>query len=242
MSRRRPEPRQSDPPSTNRKCTSDAMAVKKIDLIAIEFVIVGVELLNGTQSLGRFGSSFREYRWTPVSQAENSFGDGRRVSLDRERIYLDLTPSRSRIRQEYPDEERFSDLAELVSRTFELSEQLAESVGPHGFNVELSYEQDSERSAFSYIGQRVFSGLGKINGWEIIGGMGAAVRFGDDRGVIRNVQIEPRFRNESFQRVFLHLNLHVNGNRVPTAEEIASGFTLAFQDAREFISLLDGGT
>lgn len=218
------------------------MAVKKIDLIAIEFVIVGVELLNGPQSLGRFGSLFREYRWTPVSQAENSFGDGRRVSLDRERIYLDLTPYRSRIRQEYPDEGRFSDLAELVSRTFELSEKPADSPGPHGFNVELSYEQDSDRSAFSYIGQRVFSGLGKIDGWDIVGGMGAAIRFEDDRGVIRNVQIEPRFRNESFQRVFLHLNLHVKSSRLPTTDEITSGLTLAVEDARRFISLLDRRT
>ena len=218
------------------------MAVKKVDLIAIEFVIVGVELLNGPQSLGRFGSSFREYRWTPVSQAENSFGDGRRVSLDRQRIYLDLTPDRSRIRQEYPDEGRFSDLAELVSRTFELSDTPAHSVGPHGFNVELSYEQHSDKSAFSYIGKRLFSGLGKINGWDIVGGMGASIRFEDDQGIIRNVQIEPRFRNDSFQRVFLHLNLHVASNRLPTADEISSGLTLAVEDARKLISLLDGRT
>ena len=81
------------------------MAVKKFDLIAIEFVIVGVELLNTPQSLGRFGSALREYRWTPISQAQNGFGDGRRVSLDRERIYLDLTATRSRVRQEYPAED-----------------------------------------------------------------------------------------------------------------------------------------
>ena len=138
------------------------MAVKKFDLIAIEFVIVGVELLNTPQSLGRFGSALREYRWTPISQAQNGFGDGRRVSLDRERIYLDLTATRSRVRQEYPAEDGFPDLAELVSRTIDLTDKPAGSVGPLGYNIEVSYEQDSERSAFSYIGQKVFAGLARL--------------------------------------------------------------------------------
>ena len=44
------------------------MAVKKFDLIAIEFVIVGVEFLSTPQSLGRFGSTLREYRWTPLAK------------------------------------------------------------------------------------------------------------------------------------------------------------------------------
>ena len=218
------------------------MAVKKFDLIAIEFVIVGVELLNTPQSLGRFGSALREYRWTPISQAQNGFGDGRRVSLDRERIYLDLTATRSRVRQEYPAEDRFPDLAELVSRTIDLTDKPAGSVGPLGYNIEVSYEQDSERSAFSYIGQNVFAGLGTIQDWNLVGGMGAAVRFEDNHGVIRNVHIEPRFRNESFQRVYLHLNVHVNSNRVPTTAEIASGLSLALEDAKKFIYLLEGNT
>ena len=218
------------------------MAVKKFDLIAIEFVIVGVELLNTAQSLGRFGSALREYRWTPISQAQNGFGDGRRVSLDRERIYLDLTATRSRVRQEYPAEDGFPDLAELVSRTIDLTDKPAGSVGPLGYNIEVSYEQDSERSAFSYIGQKVFAGLGTIQDWNLVGGMGAAVRFEDNHGVIRNVHIEPRFRNESFQRVYLHLNVHVNSNRVPTTAELAAGLSLALEDAKKFIYLLEGNT
>jgi hypothetical protein len=218
------------------------MAVKKFDLIAIEFVIVGVELLNTPQSLGRFGSALREYRWTPISQAQNGFGDGRRVSLDRERIYLDLTATRSRVRQEYPAEDGFPDLAELVSRTIDLTDKPAGSVGPLGYNIEVSYEQDSERSAFSYIGQKVFAGLGTIQDWNLVGGMGAAVRFEDNHGVIRNVHIEPRFRNESFQRVYLHLNVHVNSNRVPTTAELAAGLSLALEDAKKFIYLLEGNT
>ena len=218
------------------------MAVKKFDLIAIEFVIVGVELLNTPQSLGRFGSTFREYRWTPVSQAQNGFGDGRRVSLDRERIFLDLTATRSRVRQEYPAEDGFPDLAELVSRTFDITDNPAGRVGSHGYNIEVSYEQDSERSAFSYIAQTVFAGLGTIQDWNLVGGMAAAVRFEDAHGVIRNIQIEPRFRNESFQRVYLHMNVHVNSNRVPTTGEIASGLSLALEDAKKFICLLEGKT
>ena len=218
------------------------MAVKRFDLIAVEFVIVGVELLNTTQSLSRFGSTMREYRWSPISQAQNGFGDGRRISLDRERIYLDLTATRSRVRQEYPTEGAFPDLAELVSRTIDLTDTSADSVGPHGYNVEMSYEQDPKTSAFSYIGQRVFAGLDSIEDWNLVGGMGAAIRYEDIHGVIRNVQIEPRFRNESFPRVYLHLNVHVNSNGVPTTDDVASGFSNALVDAKKFIHLLDGMT
>ena len=216
------------------------MAVNRLDLIAIEFVVVGVELLNTAQSLGRFGSTLREYRWTPISQAQNGFGDGRRISLDRERIYLDLTAARSRVRQEYPSEERFPDLAKLVSRAIDLTDKPADSVGPHGYNVEVSYEQDAKRSAFSYIGKTVFSGLDSIGDWNLVGGMGAAVRFEDTHGVIRNIHIEPRFRNESFQRVYLNLNVHVDSNRIPTMDEIASGLSNSLEDAKRFIQLLEG--
>ena len=216
------------------------MAVNRLDLIAIEFVIVGVELLNTAQSLGRFGSTLREYRWTPISQAQNGFGDGRRIWLDRERIYLDLTATRSRVRQEYPSEERFRDLAKLVSRTIDLTDEPAERVGPHGYNVEVSYEQGANRSAFSYIGKTIFSGLDSIGDWNLVGGMGAAVRFADTHGVIRNIHIEPRFRNESFQRVYLNLNVHIDSNRIPTTDEISSGLSNSLEDAKRFIQLLEG--
>ena len=68
------------------------MDVRMADLIAADFVVVGVELLNSKQSIQRFGNTLDEFRWMPVTQAQNGFGDGKRISIDRDRIYLDLTP------------------------------------------------------------------------------------------------------------------------------------------------------
>ena len=216
------------------------MAVKLIDLLAVEFVI-GVELLGTLQSISRFGNTVDEYRWAPVSQAENGFGDGRRVSLDRDRIFMDMTANRSRIRQEYPLEEKFPALAELSSRTIQLTDKPLGNIGAHGYNVEIAYDQSSGRSAFSYIGEKAFAGLPAIDNWNLIGGL-AAFRFVDSDGTTRNIHIEPRFRSDTFHRVYLHLNLHFDRHHVPEATEIEAGFILALGDAKKFISGLEGTT
>ena len=217
------------------------MAVKAIDLIAAEFVIVGVELLNSTQSIERFGNTFYEFRWTTVTQAQNGFGDGRRISLDRDRIYVDVTPSRSRVRQEYTSQEKFPDLAKLVYRAIEFTDNPPSTVEAYGFNLEMSYELEPTASAFSYIGKKAFSGLPTIDNWNLVGGL-AVVRFSDNDGVVRNIQIEPRFRNDTFHRFYLSLNLHFEHRRIPLVNEIEAGLFHAFGDAKKFIFALEEAT
>ena len=93
---------------------------------------------------------------------------------------------------------------------------------------------------FVIVGIELLNTEDSIENWKLVGGMGAAIRFEDSRGVIRNIQIEPRFRNESFQRVYLNLNVHVDSNRIPKTDEISSGLSNALEDAKRFVHLLDG--
>jgi hypothetical protein len=149
------------------------MDVRIVDLIAADFVVVGVELLNSPQSIQRFGNTFDEFRWMSVTQAQNGFGDGKRISLDRDRIYIDLISGRSRVRQEFTSREKLPDLAKLTSRAIQFTDNCPSTAEAFGFNVEVSYDSTQGESAFSYIGRTMFSGLRKIDSWNLIGGLAA---------------------------------------------------------------------
>ena len=214
------------------------MDVRIVDLIAADFVVVGVELLNSPQSIQLFGNTFDEFRWMPVTQAQNGFGDGKRISLDRDRIYIDLISGRSRVRQEFTSREKLPDLAKLTSRAIQFTDNCPSTAEAFGFNVEVSYDSTQGESAFSYIGRTMFSGLRKIDSWNLIGGL-AAVRFSDDDGVVRNIQIEPRFRNDTFHRIYLHCNIHFERRNLPGVSEIEAGLVRALDDANRFIQNLE---
>ena len=207
------------------------MSVTKTELISINFVILGVELLDSSESIDRFGRNFYEYRWSNINDV--SGGTGKRVSLDRDRIHIDLTPRRSTVLQEYPGDDGIPALAEIVHQALEYTEKPLTSAMAHGFNAEFSFST-GEVSAFNYIAAKTFSGFPEINDWRIVGGS-ARITFQDRAGIVRNLSIEPRFMNEQIRRAYLNINLHIEKTGEPSKDEILAGFYQIIHDARAFI-------
>ena len=215
------------------------MAVQIVDLLAVEFVLVGVEILNSNQAIAEFGETIDELAVTTIRQSDGSIGPAKRLRIDKPRIYVDLSPERTKVRQEYPSDDVLPFLHQTISSLFEQSSTPLSTARAHGYNVELTYDQDSSFPAFSYISAKLFNQTAAVEGWSLIGGSGA-IRFQSRDGTLRNVTIEPRFRDESSQRVFLSLNLHVDGSNVPALNEIVGRLAQSIDEARAFIEALDG--
>ena len=212
------------------------MSVIKTELISINFVILGVELLDSVESIDRFGRNFYEYRWSTINDV--SGGTGKRVSLDRDRIHIDLTPRRSTVLQEYPHDDGIPALAEIVHQVLEYTEKPLANAMAHGFNAEFSFST-GDVAAFNYIAAKAFSGFPEVNDWRIVGGS-ARITFLDHAGVVRNLSIEPRFMNEQIRRAYLNVNLHVEKAGEPSKDEILAGFYQIIRDARAFIETFHG--
>ena len=212
----------------------EGMSVTETELISINFVILGLELLDSLESIDRFGRNFYEYRWSTTNNA--SGGTGRRVSLDRDRIHIDLTPHRSTVLQEYPHDDGIPALSEIVHQALNYTEKPLAHATAHGFNAELSF-QTGEVSAFRHIAATLFTGFPQINDWSIVGGS-ARMTFLDSSGVVRNISIEPRFMNEQIRRAYLNINLHIEKPGEPSKDEILAGFHKIVGDARSFMETL----
>ena len=214
------------------------MPVKVIDLLAFDFTIVGVELLNRDQEISEFGDTVDELTVSSIRLPDGTVGTGKRLRIDKNRIYIDLTPGRSRVRQEYPSEADIPTLSELTYRAIQHTRRPLDTARAHGYNIELTYDQDTGPSAFSYIAQRVFNKDTAISDWRLVGANGT-MRFEDSDGTTRNITIEPRFRDESSQRLFLSFNLHMDLPNIPEVSEIRSRFTQALRESRAFLERID---
>ena len=208
---------------------------RNIDLISTEFVIGGMCLLDTLEAIDLFGQSFPEYQWRDISKSENGYSDGRRVSIDRLRVSLDLTPVRTTVRQEYPSD--MDVLPTIVQRAISYAEKPLDDVA-YGFNADMSFATGSE-PAFSLIARKFVSGVPPATDLEMIGGS-VNIRLSDKKNnALRNVVIEPRFRNESFNRAYLSINSLFHGS-IPTSDGIRDGFQQILREAELFAESLCG--
>ena len=210
------------------------MSAVESELISLNVVILGVELLDSVESIARFGGNFYEYRWSPIN--DPSGGTGKRISLDRDRIHIDLTPLRSTVRQEYPRHDEVPRLADVVHQVLEYTEKPLASVTAHGFNAEFSFPT-GEVPASRFLANKALSGFPEIHDWQMVGGS-ARMTFMDGSGVLRTISIEPRFMNEQIRRAYLNINLHFEKAGEPSKETIQAGFYQIIRDAESFMETL----
>ena len=212
------------------------MSITDTELISINIVIVGAELLDSLESMERFGRNYYEYRWSSFNDA--SAGHGRRVSLDRDRIYIELTPQRSTVRQKYPRHDGIRALAEIVHQALECTEKPLANITAHGYNAEFSFPT-GEVPAFNFVATKALSGFPEIRDWKMAGAS-ARMTFVDPSGVVRNISIEPRFMNEQIRRAYLNINLHFGRAGEPSKDQILAGFHQIIDDAESFMETVRG--
>ena len=221
------------------------MATSPPNILSVNLVLVGVELLQDPAKFEAFRSAS-----DPDLQIQMGFvaevptgltGQNRRVHLNRDRVILELSPTRSSVSKQYPDSrqdlELLTQTADLAIRNTDFNEVKPRAFG---FNIELVYDQHSGDPATKYIGDRLFGGLSLgEDGWSLVGGTGHLI-FNDknvDRLWIINVQ--PRANDDFGTRIFLAMNLHNNVVEIPSKETILSSLTELWDEAHAFALRLD---
>ena len=219
------------------------MAVTMTDVLKANFVLVGFGLLNTQNELTAFqkaanadvvpaGSS------VIVGPPTNAAESGRLLSINRDRITLELFPSRSVITRDYPLEQDLDRLAEVADYAVTNTGSGVQQLRAFGYNIEMVYDQDSEQTAYRYISERLFSGdiLGE-KGWHLAGG--AATLIFEEDTKRWSIKFEPRFRDFAATKVFLGLNLHIAEQPMPSREEINSSLREAWRCAHDFVNRMD---
>lgn len=219
------------------------MAVTTPEVVKANIVLVGLRLLSAAEEF----EAFRRAVGTDVQIAGPGLATNIQsgiaepqfaLALNRDRITLELSPSRSAVNRDYPSREDLSKLAEIAGRAISSTSVEEQELRAFGFNIELVFDQDPETPAFSYLSKRLFDvdALGS-EGWRFTGGSGKLIF---DNGERRwTVVLEPRFSDETESRIFLSANLHEARRTIPTEDEIRNSLEEVWDEVHDFLRRLE---
>ena len=221
------------------------MAVEFEDVLKAEVVLVGVGLLNTVDAFEAFRAAIKTDTLvsghTMAIDAQTNMAEAVRIiSLNRDRIALEISSPRSTIRREYPEEKDLDRLAEVSGQAITKTTLTGQNLRAFGYNLDLVYDQDSGQLAAKYLADRLFSNdIPHRKEWQLVGG---ASRMVYKEGANQwQITVEPRFNDPTTTKIFLTVNLHKDKNVPPEQCEIRDSLQEAWQQARMFVCLLDKG-
>ena len=218
---------------------SRAMPIQVQDIIKVNVVFVGTDLLVHPEEKARFCESHGMQQMTAMAVTEDGVGPSSRMELARDRLSLELAKRRAIAEVEYPTD------VDVAKRTGSLiSDAVAMSHDPappsaYGFNMEMVYDPglDGGDTAFSYLSRALFV-PGRFPIGALVGGS-AKLQFGGDHGMTWAVTIEPRFNRPDAQQVFAQVNLHVPRSELPSNDETGRLVGVLWDGAHKFIDAVD---
>ncbi len=212
------------------------------DVIVINFVLVGIELLSTQEQVRAFVDAVEPdvkvepNRTTNLLSGETE--QGKTVAIDRERIAIESFPSRTSISRQYPSRSDLHRFSEVISEALNHTELGERAPRAFGYNMDMVLEQDSGRSALSYLGERILGSEPPGNpDWDFAGATCRAIFSDDSR--LWTFNVEPRFNDPNVALVFMSVNLHVSEQRFPSGEEIATSLNSIWEESQHFQDSLD---
>ena len=198
------------------------MIVELEDLLSTGLVVLGVQLLNKSDSKQEFVSRVDgEVSETPVVEVARmvtsiNVSDAEAPSLpsptpilrlDRDRISLDFSPGRSSILQEYAKPGDFARLVEVTNLAFELTDFHAETPSAYGVNIIAVYSLFDGVTASQFIADQMYD-LTPLReyGYHI---RSASSDLSLERdGLAYNVRFQPRLQSSQTPKLYVGLNAH----------------------------------
>ena len=200
------------------------MAVTTLEVVKTNLVLVGIRLLSAPEAIEAFRLAVGvDVQVAGAGLATNIQAGTTEpmlaLTLNRDRIALELSPARSAISRDYPSREGLPRFAEVAGKAIDNTNLAGQQTQAYGFNIELVIDQDSGEPAFEYLSRRLFNADPLRNeGWQFVGGAGRLIF--DDSGRRWTINLEPRFNSETESRVFLNTNLHINEQITPNEATI----------------------
>ena len=218
------------------------MAIKIIDVLQANLVLVGVGLINTQDEV----AAFRRDVGTEVLSTEAGLGGelvNRSHNLNRDRIGITRVSDRTTIVREYPQKDGLDRLATVARSAIDVTEEPGDELRAFGYNIEIVYEPDPTQFASQYLADRLFvPNVLQDQRATLLGG--AARIYFQKNGLGWQLNLEPRLNEEQTNSIFASLNLHYPGPRLtlPTKEEILLSLTSVWYEAHDLIDRLDKGT
>ena len=219
------------------------MEVKISDVLKVEFVLVGFGLLGRAGEFEAFRARYPEARISGnsvnVDVVSNVSEQGKAISLDRDRITMELFPSRSTIRREYPqDLGSFGHLADITSDAINITAIRGQHLRAYGFNLDIVFAPESSAPAHVFLAKKLFKSVELMGkGEDIIGGSARIVYLHNEDQW--QVTLEPRFGDPATPNVYLNLNLHKDRQQLPTKEELNDSLVRIWEQAKTLVDTLD---
>ncbi len=166
--------------------------------------------------------------------------DTHRLTLNSDRIQIDLQQARTTIRLEYPSNIGALDrLSAIVNIALRATKSLDGPAFTFGYNVNFMFEYGTDDPVLRYIAKRLISPTfiaDKADG--ILGGKGTVIYSLNGR--TWQAQIEPRFGDPNSERVYVALNCHFEECELPSNEvDVGSTFREVWQHAQEIVHYMN---
>ena len=219
------------------------MAITTPEVVKANLVLVGLHLLGAPGEVEAFkrvvGSEVQLAATGLIANLQSGTADpGRALILNRERIALELSQSRSTISREYPSRGDLRGLAKVAWQAIVNTSSAESKPRTFGFNIDLVFDQGSGTPAFGYLSSRLFDvGLLGDKDWQLIGGAGSLIF--DDGGRRWTFKLEPRFNDANESKVFLSVNLHMGNHPLPDEEGIGTSLEEVWKKVHDFVQRLD---
>ena len=222
------------------------MAVKIEDILKLNIVLVGVNLLLEERQRKSFQEEVNaEFVLTPNLVVTLGAGmqqsSGHIIQLPKDRISIETDPSRTLINKDYPDKDDLPRLVKIIDACMTHGGGEHAEITSFGFNISLVFHQSSGDTAFSYIAKKLFSFqmLGHEN-FAPLGGSGTITfQLSDYRST---VTIEPRMKDVNTEKVFLEINRHFDSHNCPSGHDLLMAFESVWEEAENIVEKIDGNT
>ena len=217
------------------------MTLSLIDVVKVDAVLLGDNLLANESAITSLRKALDlddlqigRGLATQVSTGETA--PSITVSINRERVTVDVLPNRLAVAKEYPSRADLSRLAEVVRTVVDCSSLPTDRSVPHGYNIEMLYRCDGQTAA-AFISEHLLMSMRVAkDGWTPIGNNGRVVYQHGERQW--TFSVEPRFNDPQTPIVYVAANLHIDSQPPPTTGPLSKELDTVWEEAQEFVGRL----
>ena len=222
------------------------------DIIRMNVVLVGTQLLTSPVEKDAFSVSVNaevteaitggftvSLGPTGISAQQPSIPQPRLLTLQKERITLDLAPGLSTIFRDYPTKIEIERLAEVANLAISHSDLNTQTLQAFGFNLEAVCGLPYGKMFDGFLASSIYAPNITDNSCFRLTGGSTKMTFQNESGQW-NVGLEPRFGDVASSKLFMTLNLHIASQAMPTRDEIHSSLHSTWEHVRIFANIFSG--